>query len=93
MPLSYLIYHTIGSVLDASGQADIIYLVFSKAFESVKYKLLLHKLQSFGLNENILSWFNSYLTNRIQRVVSEGHASDVVGYHAFNNVEFNLYKS
>ena len=52
-------YHAIGSVLDASGQADIIYLDFSKAFDSVNHKLLLHKLQSFGIIGNLLSWFNS----------------------------------
>ena len=69
-------YHTIGSVLDASGQTDIIYLDFSKASDSVNHKLLFHKLQFFGINGYILSWFNSYLTNRIQRVVLEGHASD-----------------
>ena len=69
-------YHTIGSVLYASGQTDIIYLDFSKAFDSVNHKLLFHKLQSFGINGNLLSWFKSYLTNRIQRVVLEGHASD-----------------
>ena len=69
-------YHTIGSALVAFGQTDIIYLDFSKPFDSVNHKLLLHKLQSFGINGNLLSWFNSYLTNRIQRVVLEGHASD-----------------
>ena len=69
-------YHMIGNVLDASGQVDIIYLDFSKAFDSVNHKLLLHKLQSFGLNGNLLSWFNSYLTDRIQRVVLEGHTSE-----------------
>ena len=69
-------YHTIGSVLEASGQAAIIYLEFRKAFDSVNHKLLLHKIQSFGINGNLLSWFKSYLTNRIQRVVLEGHSSD-----------------
>ena len=43
-------YHTIGSVLDAFGQADIIYLDFSEAFDSVNHKLLLQKIQSFGIN-------------------------------------------
>ena len=52
------------------------YLDFSKAFDSVNHKLILHKLQSFGINGNLLSWFKSYLTNIIQRVVLEGHASD-----------------
>ena len=69
-------YHMIGSVLDASGQVDVIYLDFSKAFDSVNHKLLFHKLQSFGIDGNILSWFNSYLNNRIQRVVLDCHTSE-----------------
>ena len=69
-------FHTKGSVLDASGQADIIYLDFSKAFDSVNHKLILHKIQSSGINGNLLSWFKSSLTNIIQRVVLEVHASD-----------------
>ena len=73
-------YHAIGSVLDASGQTELIYLDFSKAFDSVNHKLLLHKLQSFGINGNLLSWFKSYLTTRIQRVVLEGHASGVTPF-------------
>ena len=66
----------IGSVLNASGQVDVVYLDFSKAFDSVNHQLLIHKLQSFGINGNLLSWFNSYLNNIIQRVVLDGHTSE-----------------
>ena len=69
-------YHMIGSALDASGQFDVIYLDFSKTFDSVNHKLLNHKLQSFGINGNLLSWFHSYLNHRIQRVVLDCHTSE-----------------
>ena len=58
-------------MLDASGQAYIIYLDISKAFDSVKHKLLLQKLQSFGIND---FFFLVQFISDI--VVLEGHASD-----------------
>ena len=69
-------YHMIGSVLDASGQVDVVYPDFRKAFDSVNHKLLIHKLQSFDIHGNLLSWFNSYLNNRIQRAVLDGRTSE-----------------
>ena len=68
-------YHIIGSVLDASGHVDVVYLDSGKAFDSVNHKLLIHKLQSFGKKGNLLPLFNSLLTNRIERVVLGGHTS------------------
>ena len=42
-------YSSIGKNLDAGVQTDIIFLDFSKAFDSVPRHLLVHKLQTFGL--------------------------------------------
>ena len=69
------VYHEIGSYLDSSIQTDIIYLDFSKAFDSVSHILLLHKLKMYGFNSRLLDWFTSYLSDRKQRVVVEGVGS------------------
>jgi len=70
------VYHQIGSVLDKGGQVDMLFLDFSKAFDSVPHILLTHKLQMFGFGGELLQWLNSYLTNRRQRVVVEGSLSE-----------------
>ena len=43
-----------------------IFVDFSKAFDTVNHVILLMKLKKIGFNELVLSWFNSYLTKRIQ---------------------------
>ena len=61
----------------ATQLLDMYHMIdFTKSFDSANYKLLIHKLQYFSINRNILHWFNSYLNNRIQRVVLDGHTSD-----------------
>lgn len=70
------VFHEISSILDNAGQVDMIYLDFSKAFDSVSHKLLFHKLQSFGFHSHLLNWFHAYLTGRNQRVIVEGIHSD-----------------
>ena len=41
---------------------------FRKAFDLVDHSFLLQKLKLYKCDENSLSWFNSYLSNRTQRV-------------------------
>ena len=41
---------------------------FRKAFDLVDHSLLLQKLKLYKCDENSLSWVNSYLSNRTQRV-------------------------
>ena len=65
-------YPTNGSYLYSLIQTDIIYLDFSKAFDSVSHRLLLHKLKMYGFNGRLLDWFTSYPSDRTQRVVVEG---------------------
>jgi len=43
-------------------------LDFSKAFDCVHHRLLIHKLRYIGFSDSVLCWFSSYLSERRQRV-------------------------
>lgn len=60
-----------------NSQLDCIYTDFSSAFQSVDHGLLLHKLENgFCFSGLALAWVRSYLSQRCQRVVLNGHTSD-----------------
>ena len=47
----------------------IVQLDLRKGFDTINHYILLYKLEKYGINDNCLSWFKSYLSNR-QQVVS-----------------------
>ena len=69
------VFHEIGRMLDSGHEIDLIYLDFSKAFDSVPHQKLLAKLSAYGISGTLLNWFTDYLNNRKQRVVVEGVSS------------------
>ena len=56
-------------------QTDMVILDFSKAFNTVPHGKLLHKLEKYGINGNINSWLEMFLTNRHMRVLVDGDFS------------------
>ena len=48
-----------------------LFIVLRKAFDSVDHNLLVNKLESYGIKNNELNWFKSYLSDR-KKVVSVG---------------------
>ena len=69
-------FNYIFSNYDERIPSDIIYLDFRKAFDTVPHKRLLIKLKAHGIGEKLCAWIESWLTNRKQRVVINGEASD-----------------
>ena len=59
-----------------------IFMDLSKAFDCVQHKLLLEKLEALGIRGNVLSWFESYLTNRRQFVEVCGTKSSLLDIKA-----------
>jgi hypothetical protein len=68
-------YDHVYNCVDNNKQIDVIYLDFSKAFDCISHKLLLHKLRKYGISGKILAWLSTYLCDRKQRVIVEGECS------------------
>ena len=56
-------------------QTDVAILDFSKAFDTVPHRKLLHKLNAYGIKGSLHSWISSFLCKRQMRVVIDGEAS------------------
>jgi len=54
---------------------DVVYLDFSKAFNTVSHSILLGKLRKCGLDEWTVRWIENWLNGRTQRVVINGTGS------------------
>ena len=63
--------------VDDKGQADVILLGFSKAFDKVPHKRLMHKLHHYGIRGNLHSWISDFLHERTQQVVLENGKSNI----------------
>ena len=64
------------NALQTGTQVDTIYLDLAKAFDSVDHQILLGKLAKFGLDKELLNWFQSYLKDRIHMVFVNGNKSE-----------------
>ena len=74
-------------ILDSIDDASVtllIFLDFSKAFDTVNHRILIEKLKILGFQSDTCEWINSYLSNRYQRVVVGEDKSDWI--HIQNGV-------
>jgi retron-type reverse transcriptase len=67
--------HKIYEAFELGKEVRVMFLDISKAFDRVWHKGLLYKLKLISVRDPLLSWFESYLLDRKQRVVVVGQFS------------------
>ena len=67
--------HDISKSLDKKEIVDMAILDFTKAFDKVPHKRLIHKLNYYGITGSIATWIETFLTGRTQQVVVNGATS------------------
>ena len=58
------------------GQIDVVIMDFAKAFDKVPYQRLLGKLHHYGIQGSTLNWIDAFLSDRTQKVIVDGEASE-----------------
>jgi len=58
--------------VDEEKAVDVLYLDFSKAFDTIPHNILLEKLAAHGLDGCTLRWIKNWTNGQAQRVVVNG---------------------
>ncbi len=73
---SLTFYNDLFLATNITRSLDIVYLDFQKAFDKVPYNKLMLKVKQLGINSSLCNWIENWLSNRKQKVVINGTASD-----------------
>ncbi|GAB0183877.1 mitochondrial enolase superfamily member 1 [Grus japonensis] len=65
-------YDQVTRLVDEGKAVDVVYLDFSKAFDTVSHSILLEHLDAHGLDGHTLHWVKNWLDGLAQRVVVNG---------------------
>ena len=63
-------------MIEEGSSVDVLYLDFKKAFDAAPHKRLINKLYAYGIRGKVLAWIEAFLTQRAQKVIINGEASD-----------------
>ena len=63
---------------DSSHRLNVIFVDFSKAFDSVPHEYMLSKLLAHGITGKVLGWLRDYLVGRLMTVCVNKASSETV---------------
>ena len=72
------IIETINKTIEEKKFGCGVFIDLKKAFDTVNHTILLQKLDHYGIRNEALSWFESYLTDRKQFVSLNGVNSETL---------------
>ena len=75
-------YNCILSSLEKKEISCFVFCDFSKAFDKVSHKGLMHKIKSYSVDSNLLNWFSNYLQDRQYRVLINNSSSSLCNVSA-----------
>jgi len=72
-------YDSINGWIDEGREVEVVYLDFSKTFDTVSHNILIGKLRKCGLDGWTLRWIENWLNSRTQRVWLSSAVQSLVG--------------
>ena len=65
------LYNSILNSLEKKEFSCFVFCDFSKAFDKVWHKGLIHKMNSYGIQGKLIKWFENYLFKRRQKLINK----------------------
>lgn len=69
------IYDKVTSLVDEGEVVSVVFLAFIKAFDTIRYSILLEKLSNCEINKFMLRWVMNCLNGQSQRILVNGATS------------------